>query len=380
MRFARVYFRGGYGLRNFGDDLLFLGVCRWIECHTLQEIAYFDCLDAEYLSLLAPFYRHSSIGNAQMDDLVLYAGGTQFYSFPLQLNARERLRKLLQTLRYAASLTTAQFQGPIRSKRSGFAQGAIGIGAGPFFSPRIKRETARLFRGFELLWTRDTITTKFARSWQIRDSRQGADIVYAIADELRSMAPFKETSRETLGFIPRFWPHAERGESHFSSMLQAARKLRQKGQNVEFMFLSDLRDAEEIRKAKRAGFETHVWNPDVMEISDFLAVFQRMTTIVTARYHGAIVSAILGIPFICCDIEPKLSEVMTSSLGGNVRVWHPPYAYAALEELLDMGGDTSELIDAVDEEVAKAKEMFADLARFLMTGETHLFEPQSTTG
>jgi polysaccharide pyruvyl transferase WcaK-like protein len=99
-------------------------------------------------------------------------------------------------------------------------------------------------------------------------------------------------------------PEAQQGT--FSAVTSFVRSLG----DVEVTFLSFDRNHDKAYIAQFSGArKLVVWDPEVMAIADFLAMFASHDAVITARAHGAILGAVMGVVPICLGISQKLKEV-----------------------------------------------------------------------
>ena len=56
-------------------------------------------------------------------------------------------------------------------------------------------------------------------------------------------------------------------------------------------------------------YDTYVWSPMSMRFEDYCQLLAQQDMIVTSRAHGAMCAAILGIPSLIIEIEPKLRTI-----------------------------------------------------------------------
>ena len=96
----KIVIRGGYGFANFGDDALMKIIHDKLKTYELEENMAYICKDANYLKGIV-----NSTDIFNFDDLtkinfksniLLYGGGTQFYSF----NKESIFSKFIRNLKY----------------------------------------------------------------------------------------------------------------------------------------------------------------------------------------------------------------------------------------------------------------------------------------
>jgi polysaccharide pyruvyl transferase WcaK-like protein len=57
------------------------------------------------------------------------------------------------------------------------------------------------------------------------------------------------------------------------------------------------------------GYRAHVWSPQSTTLDEYCFRLAELDVVVTSRAHGAICAAVLGVPSLILDIEPKLRTI-----------------------------------------------------------------------
>jgi polysaccharide pyruvyl transferase WcaK-like protein len=331
MKKLRVIIRGYYGLGNFGDDALAHATAIVMQKQFHPEEFAFQTPEASYLTRLVQGRCISAPPEkSTFCDLLLYSGGTQFFSFPLTYRQNLRLgaklrfcicnpSKVVSTLRRHFSSHTPRFY---FSKAA-----AIGIGCGPFVngSPE-KSATEALFKSFDFLAIRDIGSAELCQEWGIKSVCLGADLCYlpgfwTAKGGARSRSQHDGQMR--VGVVVRDWPHTHEGAAYFGPLEDLVARLRTIGLDVAYILFQK---SDETWRARlhSLGESVLIWNPDGDTIDGFLQKLSTFDCFITARYHGAVVSSILGKPVVCIEVEPKL-KMISEALGIGAPLWEQPF-------------------------------------------------------
>jgi polysaccharide pyruvyl transferase WcaK-like protein len=107
-----------------------------------------------------------------------------------------------------------------------------------------------------------------------------------------------------VGVVPRGWK-GEAGAAVVSALIDAARAL--PSDLAVRWFLFDAHDDAAVR-ARLGDDDVRVWDPRE-GLARYAAALADVDVLVTARAHGAICGAILGVPSLIAPIEPKLDTI-----------------------------------------------------------------------
>ncbi len=114
------------------------------------------------------------------------------------------------------------------------------------------------------------------------------------------------TAPTRLGVILMDWPDFD---GIFKNCFDGIRILRDRGWNVTFFSFDANHDRKYLDFLSRANEDVIVWNPVEQDLKAFIDVFAQQHVVLTARAHGAIVGATLGIPAICIGFREKLATI-----------------------------------------------------------------------
>ena len=336
--------KGGYGLYNFGDDMLLLTLHAMLEsCSLTSDIAYL-CKNSSYLKKLIP---NISIASHTDRDFIktnrlVYGGGTQFYDFSkadtittcgriLRILAKNKF--LYEQLRTVYRWTKNRIKFDVDQANT---ITALGIGIGPLRSDSMHyNSTRKLFKKMDFVATRDEISQKFCDEWGLVNAELFNDICYWEPFYSSVITPMKAKRHvEKIAIVVRDWPHNERGMSYYDSILRVFNLLLKRGYKPTFCLFKGDKEPYWVQKFKAADIKYLTWNPDKQTVSFFCDQLAEFDLFISARFHGAVFATLLERPVICIDIEPKLS-LASKSLGTSNLIWKYPFKDYECLSLID---------------------------------------------
>ncbi|RDK10482.1 polysaccharide pyruvyl transferase family protein [Cupriavidus lacunae] len=315
-----VILAGYFGRANIGDDALLkvsaTHVRRALPGNTL-------CIEraAEYLRVLVPDVKLGVIApSAKADEesnrITVYCGGTQFFQFK-KATFGEKVQYWRGQARVSLKSTWKELSGVIKervnpSRRGPSEKILVGIGVGPIATESYAASLISKLATAQDIWVRDKASLSFLADNGLR-AKFGADICFSsemlgILPSLEGLSPEREVT-----IICRDWSLDQCDVTR--RLIELGRQLRARGLAVEFCLFSHAEDSVSESFILNAGFPLRKWGDDGWDITEFLKSTYRTKLVISARYHGAIFSALLGIPVCVVDIEPKLSELSTQSGG-----------------------------------------------------------------
>jgi polysaccharide pyruvyl transferase WcaK-like protein len=370
----RIIVRGWYGFYNFGDD------CLMIACHELLKRSFsqsdyaFICGESEYPQKLIPGIRMIP-RNIQQDvecDLLLYGGGTQFCSF--KKTPAWYIKNVLLAI-FGSILFVASVCKPSH-KVHGRIAAAIGVGFGPFV-PRSKalKQAEKLAKSLDFLSVRDVKSRALCREWGLHRVNLHADLCFwPPLREVFAVKPRRvsKNSVRTVGIIVRDWQNDIIGDAYAKQIFTVAERLQKRGMEVRFILFAGTKDRI---WSFRVGtkFPVLAWNPLKSTAVDYLENLRQCDAFITARYHGAIFAALLGVPFISIESEPKLSMI-AGLLGVGEYLWKYPFDGDDCMKLLDnVSAHYATICHAMEQAVRAQSEladkMVAEFEAFLRSQE-----------
>lgn len=326
----KVIVRGGYGYCNLGDDLLMLAIDQLLASEDLPITHIFQCDYSEYLTKWIPnaivVPKEKTFLTA---GLVLYGGGTQFYSFKPDPKECRGLNRLLNISRTPLSIipkVLRRIHGMLKVEHVKH-WAAIGIGIGPFVeNSKVLENTKHLFLKMDHVSVRDIESYNLCKRWGIHVAKHSTDLCFlpAIVEWIRSQCSGKNANPDRVGFVVRDWPHTESGELYSESILSLVQSLSLDGYSPEF-FLFKKDDIGWQKELQKTGYPVHIWQGSQQKTGPFFSELEKCSILVTARYHGAVLAAIMRRPCICIDIDPKLS-LLSQVLGSGSETWSHPFS------------------------------------------------------
>ena len=156
----------------------------------------------------------------------------------------------------------------------------------------------------------------------------------------------------SIGVIFRSWEFDSPGRRYFPALYEATQELQREGIAVEYISLSKEADLNIIQQLPKN--KVRVWEPSLVDNNPYEFVRKirnDFSLIVSARAHGVILPATMGVPAICVDIEPKLRSVH-SMLSKSTRLWEAPFFEKELIKIVhEMKTNYENYVDCLEKEV-----------------------------
>lgn len=307
--------RGNFQEGNFGDDALLVAVQLLISPYFRSNRIAFDAGAPVYKHGLPGYARALSDEDRKIISVILYGGGTQFFSFaphgkPTDSQPYRRLRKLASP---KALLESLKFRQQIR-RTAALPVFSVGVGFGPFSGDDSAEQSAsEIVRRMNFVWARDPGSASFAQNAGCKKVVLGADLCFLQEFSKRYVRKSSlKKERASVGIVLRNWPYANTELSNVARWKQLAKLCRQENVSPQFFAFSKDADRATISALTDFGEEVCIWDPSSMRIEDFCSKLDECTILLTSRYHGAIFSMLLDKPFIAIGIEPKLENIGAS--------------------------------------------------------------------
>lgn len=330
----KITIKGAYGETNFGDDLLMIIFEKYFLSEFPNVILNF-CGEKElYPSKLLEKASYNKKGF--QEDLLVYGGGTQFFSFgDGNVSLLQKIRAVINN----PKLLYNKFFANVQNSKIAF----LGIGLGPFENERGIGYTQNLLNAAYFVGVRDLVSQDYCDKWGIK-SVLGADMVFSSYFKYQLSAKIcKGKSIKRIGVIVRDWRWETTGRQYYDSLYDLT-----VSDNIEYQFIvfAPKKDKEWIEKLKDK--DVLVWEPEKYTVQEFLNIINNFDAIISARYHGAIIAALLGKPVICVEIESKL-KILKQQVP-QLYLWEKPFHKKQLTDLvqkLDIGVDYSESMSSL---------------------------------
>ncbi|UHD16240.1 polysaccharide pyruvyl transferase family protein [Thiocapsa bogorovii] len=296
-----------------------------------------QCFDAMYLEKHLPGIRTVSATAQVVDaDLLVYGGGTQFYSFPLtgtrvSVYRRQRLLRALARPHHVLRYLLDKHAPPqTQIQRVTRHSAAVAVGIGPFMPDSIQEDKARaVLSNLEFISVRDPASLDVCTDWGREDVILGSDICFLpgllkLTTDERLYAPVRNKAGKNIGIVFRRWPHSQEGAAYVKPLVQAASHLRTLGYHVTWISFCKTEDAQIIGELGEAANSILYWTPEQLDVPQFLAILARFDCFITARYHGAVFSTLLRKPCVCVEVEQKLA-LASECFGMRPYLWEQPF-------------------------------------------------------
>lgn len=322
----KILVKGAYGETNFGDDLLMLVFEKYFNNEFKGDETVFSGQKGTYPSGLLVESRYNE---KIKPDVIVYGGGTQFFSF---VETKERSTMLSKVSRIIKDPTILYkyFRNKFVSKEvysSEIITAFLGFGLGPFNNEEAKLIAKESMKNAFFVGVRDQVSFNYCSEWKI-ESVLGADVVFS---SYFSLPPLEKTTniKRKIGVIVRDWKWEKSGASYIEKLKQF---IEDSGDEIEYQFIVFAPHVDKKWMLYLSDKKALVWNPEIGDVTNFLNKLSSFDAFISARYHGAIVAAILGKPVICVEIEPKLSILCEQV--SELKLWEKPFDLASLNSLI----------------------------------------------
>jgi polysaccharide pyruvyl transferase WcaK-like protein len=182
----------------------------------------------------------------------------------------------------------------------------------------------------DFIGLRDEVSVNYCKEWDIK-AYLGADMAYSsYFDYQITPKIIQKDVKKKIGIIVRDWVWEESGRAYFEPILKL---YNDKNDNYDFQFIIYAPDKDPDWMKKLKGEDTLVWDPAKYSIQQFLDTMNTFDGFISARFHGAIIGALLGKPVISVEIEPKL-RILTDDIK-ELLLWEKPFKMDELNNLLN---------------------------------------------
>jgi polysaccharide pyruvyl transferase WcaK-like protein len=311
----KVCLVGYYGKGNFGDDLL-LKITYTLVCRSIpdaQIFVYCDTYHEAYLPAILPGeFTVVRPGNRLHFDLIVHGGGGNYHDYGNYGLADRFLNLFIGLFGFQYYVVIDRALRNLAGRRWMTASTRVGwgVGIGTFNagSPRLRHSFHELM-SFEKLFVRDRMSLEnLERIGACRNAILGSDLAFLtdvwLQPTLSSNSKKLSSGKPKLGLILRDWPTPEAmailvGAESFVRTLEDVYEVT--------IFVFDQRDHQVLGAFN--AFHKHVWVPNKIAMGEYCGLLASQNVIITSRAHGAICAAILGVPSLILEIEPKLRTI-----------------------------------------------------------------------
>lgn len=313
---ASILLQGYYGFGNFGDDLLLKSIEAIVR--GLWPRAAID-LFVNFTGDVSgsdgtPHYREyvRSFLSGPVDlvdwtshghyDLILHGGGGVFFSVGddgLTYRVGSSVVRTVGAPMWAALASSLRRLLSRPERITAERRVAIGVGLGPFGrgDRRFLADAETLGR-LHRIAVRDEVSLSEARRLGLGDRTKAfTDIAFAL-DLPR--APARDAT-------PRIGLVICQGKRFSDLMVNFVR--RSDVYEVVPILFDENADRKAIAQLEAEGIQPLVWRPREMDIEQFCRHLGQFELIVTNRAHGAIAAALIGVPTLILDTDPKLRSI-----------------------------------------------------------------------
>ena len=321
MKEININVKGSYGETNFGDDLLMLVFENYFIKEFQNSNLNFEGINVDYPSNLlqkATYNRKKSD-----NDWNVYGGGTQFFSF----NEKSDLSTLDKVKIYLKN--PQLLKNKFVKQKDNTKTALLGFGIGPFTNNLKAIQNAKVIvDSAQFVGVRDEISYNYCNEWNI-NAVLGADVVFSSyfnkSDYYTSNLEEKRNNK--IGIIVRDWDYEESGNSYIEILQKF---YRENSTQYQIIVFAPDKDKKWINSMKDENII--VWNPKKNTVGEFLHILNSFDALISARYHGAIIGALLSKPVICIEIEPKL-KILTEQVK-EMKLWKKPFDIENLKLLI----------------------------------------------
>lgn len=338
---------GYYGRQNFGDDVLM--IAGHAIARQLAPDARIGLLgtQAPYIpKLLGEDVGFVPFGMRHNYRLIVHGGGGTFFDFSKHSAMRRVFNRVALAFGPKAfvALETAARRMTGRPRMSAHSRVGLGLGVGTYSpgSPALLNALPTLL-DFDAVWLRDLGSLKNLRRIGITTQTfLGSDLAFLHETwcppelALAQRPPRSSESRPLIGLVMRDWPARDRGK--LARQLQDSVAALSRNYRLHLVSLNPDADRETIKCFP--DLPHLIWQPDKMSMTNFLRELAAHDTLVTARAHGAICGACLGIPTVILGIEPKLAAVH-GMLAKSSQFVAEPFSHEALSTAITQALDVS---------------------------------------
>jgi polysaccharide pyruvyl transferase WcaK-like protein len=303
---------GFYGKGNFGDDVLFKVtynmVLKW------QPNAKISVLCDQYLEhylpkLIKEEIRVIHLGNREHFDVIIHGGGGTFFDFKKYGLVNYSINSFIKMINFSNYQKLDFFIRKITNKKSISASKryGFGIGIGTYTNSSQKlKYNIPILLDFDSLVVRDASSIKNLKKLGIKKNiKLGSDLAFLdnfwVPSNIKINSSTKGKKR--IGLVLRDWDNGNNYLNTINSMFKSLSEIYELS-----IFVFDKRTDHEVIKISK-NLTTYIWDPMTIKFDDYCKKLANQDILITSRAHGAMCGAILGVPSILLEIEPKLKTI-----------------------------------------------------------------------
>jgi len=354
MQKFKLIIKGGYGLTNFGDDALLYVLSK-------NLLPYFNKDDVAFASYKNDYNEQFINGFEEINvskykniptEILIYGGGTQFYNFK---KPPSMVRKYLSKIKQILLLRKEKKL--ILDENYNYL-GALGIGIGPFendYKHSKELSTKTEFKKMSFISIRDYSSFELCNKWKLDNFRLESDICYSL-DNPHFFQKKENNNIRKIGIIVRDWDHTREGKAYYEKISILQENL--KKENIEVTLILFATNSDNYWNNKKINFDNVLeWIPEEMTMNSFIENLNVFDLFITARYHGAVFSTLLGKPFISIVVEQKLS-LISDIFANSSKKWIYPFNIDnCINNIKIIDKDYSNYCEKTVQEALKQKEL-----------------------
>lgn len=345
MKNKKIIVKGAYGESNFGDDLLMVTVENFLFESANGEglkVLFVSNNANTYCNQILNHYAFAELSDLGKDerccDVLVYGGGTQFFDFGAPY-AKRILALCLQPKTLLYKIKKELFdKGGIDNEINAKKTFALALGIGPFVK---KRRSYHALQQALLQWdvvsVRDNVSREYCQAIGADSVILGADLCFSdyFTEQFLPVATAEKEKRDkkSIAIIVRDWEHDKEGAEYIQTLIDF---FLGNNQDFEFTFVlfAQEKDKNWHASLNQLNISYIAWNPNDDSLEDFFATFAEFDGFITARYHAAVLAALLNKPTICIEVEDKL-RILVEQIP-EFKLWEKGFSQLELEGLLSM--------------------------------------------
>lgn len=334
---------GGYGGGNIGDDALMWNVIKWIniEFPLIKPlvVVYDKTLAKGMLKGLNVDVVDAFESYEINTEVAIYGGGTQFFQFNNRSELKNKLlfEKILGILKNPIKKLSSIKKKLTTRVINAEKKVLLGIGFGPFHDKesRSYHDFLNVLNNSDYIFIRDNKSYSYIPEEYKKKVELGIDICYnsLFFNEISKIKNDVSPDEKKVGVIIRDWVYDNIDQNLiYDNLIKYIEK--NKEDSFEIIFLCEQLDNKLYKYFSHLpNVTTLSWNPQKFELLDFFKTLNTYKLVITSRFHGALFSAIMNIPFITIEIEPKLQ--IPNSMYDNKDIIQSPFDLIDIEDRIN---------------------------------------------
>ncbi len=368
-----IILKGWYGQKNLGDDLLLDAVVEVLECKNVRLMLW--CKPAKYVKNQFPRIKTLGLINRVIlgRAVLIYGGGTQFFSYIGQHKQRIQLRYIAKLLMSPSRIFRLPFsiwnllvaRAITKSvSRSVISTGALAVGVGPFKGKEedISAQVLEL-RNIDWIYPRDDLSLSECKVRKVETFGLGSDMVFLSSKLVFNTKPYP--AKRKILIIPRQTVVDSNWSAWSDSMVKWGSQLRALGYDVTVLSFCEDDRVETEKIARLCDGQYWHWEPSNKSIEDVIRVFSDSHAVISARYHGALLSAIAFKNTAILGLEDKQMSLVRDL--PEIKVVRYPDDDSFVKYLLEEPSpeQLQSRVDAVNKMRERANQMKNDFYKYL---------------